>query len=145
MNMFNKTTKSTTITLPSSATATTTSTTLPSSATSTGILTSTGTSWGTLTNTIYNPQSYEPNMIIKGHLIHDLGDSTIGSSWQHEIAVIKVTRNQDGKIIRSKMIKTFWVETLSQESIEYAASKDPEVSKFEPEEIIIKTLRTIKL
>ena len=56
-----------------------------------------------------------------------------------------MTRNQDGKIIRSKMIKTFWVETLSQGSIEYAASKDPEVSKFEPEEIIIKTLRTIKL
>jgi hypothetical protein len=146
MSKFNKTTKSTTSTIPSNATAITTSITLPSSATTTGILTSTsGTSWGTLTNTIYNPPSYEPNMIIKGQLIHDLGDSTIGSSWQHEIAVIKVTRNQDGKIIRSKMIKTFWVETLTQGSIEYAASKDPEVSKFEPEEIIIKTLRTIKL
>ena len=68
----------TTSTIPSSATATTTSTTLPSSATATGILTSTsGTSWGTLTNTIYNPQSYEPKMIIKGQLIHDLGDDTV--------------------------------------------------------------------
>jgi hypothetical protein len=43
------------------------------------------------------------------------------------------------------MIKTMWVETLSQGSIDYAASKDPEVSKLKSEEIIIKTLRTIKL
>jgi len=38
-----------------------------------------------------------------------------------------------------------WVETLNQGSIDYAASKDPEVSKLKSNEIIIKTLRTIKL
>jgi hypothetical protein len=59
--------------------------------------------------------------------------------------VLSVTRDDKGKIIRSKMIKTMWVETLSQGSIDYAASKDPEVSKLKSEEIIIKTLRTIKL
>jgi hypothetical protein len=82
-------------------------------------------------------------MSISGPLIHQLGND--GISYQHEIAVLKVTRSESGLIIRSKMIKTFWVETLTQGSIEYAASKDSEVSKFEPEEIIIKTLRTIKL
>jgi hypothetical protein len=82
-------------------------------------------------------------MSINGPLTHQLGND--GISYQHEIAVLKVTRSESGLIIRSKMIKTFWVETLTQGSIEYAASKDPEVSKFEPEEIIIKTLRTIKL
>ena len=80
---------------------------------------------------------------INGPLTHQLGND--GISYQHEIAVLKVTRSESGLIIRSKMIKTFWVETLTQGSIEYAASKDSEVSKFEPEEIIIKTLRTIKL
>jgi hypothetical protein len=43
------------------------------------------------------------------------------------------------------MVKVFWVETRSQGSIDYAASKDPAVSEFEPNDIIIKTLRTIKL
>jgi hypothetical protein len=68
-----------------------------------------------------------------------------GITYQHEVAVLSVTRDDKGKIIRSKMIKTMWVETLSQGSIDYAASKDPEVSKLKSEEIIIKTLRTIKL
>jgi len=109
--------------------------------------TSTSNAWG-LGNIINTPNYTHntfPNIILQGQLIHDLCEDIIGKSFQHEIAVIKVTRNQDGKIIRSKMIKTFWVETLSQGSIEYAASKDKDVAKFEPEEIIIKTLRTIKL
>jgi hypothetical protein len=92
-----------------------------------------------------NPHIYTPPaaMSINGPLTHQLGND--GISYQHEIAVLKVTRSESGLIIRSKMIKTFWVETLTQGSIEYAASKDSEISKFEPEEIIIKTLRTIKL
>ena len=43
------------------------------------------------------------------------------------------------------MVKVFWVETKTQGSIDYAASKDPEVSEFESEDIIIKTLRTINI
>ena len=66
-------------------------------------------------------------------------------TYQHEVAAIQVTRNENGEIIKSKMIKTFWVETRSQGSIDYAASKDPAVSEFEPNDIIIKTLRTIIL
>jgi hypothetical protein len=38
-----------------------------------------------------------------------------------------------------------WIETKYGGSIDFAASKDPEVEKFEPEDIIIKTLRTIEL
>ena len=67
------------------------------------------------------------------------------NTYQHEVAAIQVTRNESGEIIKSKMIKTFWVETRSQGSIDYAASKDPSVSEFEPNDIIIKTLRTIIL
>lgn len=66
-------------------------------------------------------------------------------TYQHEVAVIKVFRNDNGEVIKSKMIKTMWVETKTQGSIDYAASKDPEVSEYEPEDIIIKTLRTIIL
>jgi hypothetical protein len=68
-----------------------------------------------------------------------------GNTYQHEVAVIKITRNDSGEVIKSKMVKVFWVETKTQGSIDYAASKDPEVSEFESEDIIIKTLRTINL
>jgi hypothetical protein len=77
-------------------------------------------------------------------LTHDYSESE-GKTFQHEVAVIKVTRNDSGEVIKSKMVKVFWVETKTQGSIDYAASKDPDVSELEPEDIIIKTLRTIRL
>ena len=83
------------------------------------------------------------NLTVDGRITHDLGND--GITYQHEVAVLSVTRNDTGQIIRSKVIKTMWVETLNQGSIDYAASKDPEVSKLKSNEIIIKTLRTIKL
>jgi len=82
--------------------------------------------------------------ITDSHMTYDSKYSD-GLTYQHEVAVIQVTRNDDGEIIKSKMIKVFWVETRSQGSIDYAASKDPAVNEFEPNDIIIKTLRTIKL
>lgn len=88
---------------------------------------------------------YQPKIVIKDTpLTHEYSESE-GKTFQHEVAVIKVTRNDEGEIIKSKMVKVFWVETKTQGSIDYAASKDPEVSELEPEDIIIKTLRTIRL
>ena len=114
----------------------------------TGLLTGT-TLVGTTTNipsSYYSSNIISSNMsdlTIEGRITHDLGND--GITYQHEVAVLLVTRNDTGQIIRSKVIKTMWVETLNQGSIDYAASKDPEVSKLKSNEIIIKTLRTIKL
>jgi hypothetical protein len=114
----------------------------------TGLLTGT-TLVGTTTNipsSYYSSNIISSNMsdlTIEGRITHDLGND--GITYQHEVAVLLVTRNDTGQIIRSKVIKTMWVETLNQGSIDYAASKDPEVSKLKSDEIIIKTLRTIKL
>jgi hypothetical protein len=99
------------------------------------------------TGTLYAPQSdaYVPKIVITDcPLTYDSNHSD-GNTYQHEVAAIQVTRNDEGEIIKSKMIKVFWVETRSQGSIDYAASKDPAVSEFEPNDIIIKTLRTIRL
>jgi hypothetical protein len=82
--------------------------------------------------------------ITDSHMTYDSKFSD-GLTYQHEVAVIQVTRNDDGEITKSKMVKVFWVETKTQGSIDYAASKDPAVNEFEPNDIIIKTLRTIRL
>jgi hypothetical protein len=114
----------------------------------TGLLTGT-TLVGTTTNipsSYYSSNIISSNMsdlTIEGRITHDLGND--GITYQHEVAVLSVTRNDTGQIIRSKVIKTMWVETLNQGSIDYTTSKDPEVSKLKSNEIIIKTLRTIKL
>lgn len=87
----------------------------------------------------------KPGLVITDCSITYDSKHSDGNTYQHEVAAIQITRNKDGEIIKSKIIKVFWVETRTQGSIDYAASKDPSVSEFEPNDIIIKTLRTIKL
>lgn len=97
---------------------------------------------GTSTGVHYVPP---PALVLKDAPVTYDSDHSDRKTYQHEVAVIKVFRNDDGEVVKSKMIKTMWVETKTQGSIDYAASKDPEVSEYEPEDIIIKTLRTIVL
>ena len=97
---------------------------------------------GTSTGVHYSPP---PALVLKDAPVTYDSDHSDRKTYQHEVAVIKVFRNDDGEVVKSKMIKTMWVETKTQGSIDYAASKDPEVSEYEPEDIIIKTLRTIVL
>jgi hypothetical protein len=93
----------------------------------------------------YTQPDYQAKVVlIDATITYDSSESD-GKSFQHEVAVIKVTRNDSGEVIKSKMVKVFWVETKTQGSIDYAASKDPDVSELEEEDIIIKTLRTIRL
>ena len=97
---------------------------------------------GTSTGVHYSPQ---PALMLKDAPVTYDSDHSDRKTYQHEVAVIKVFRNDSGEVIKSKVIKTMWVETKTQGSIDYAASKDPEVSEYESEDIIIKTLRTIIL
>lgn len=100
------------------------------------------TSPSTSTGVYYSPP---PAAVLKDAPVTYDSDHSDRKTYQHEVAVIKVFRNDSGEVIKSKMIKTMWVETKTQGSIDYAASKDPEVSEYEPEDIIIRTLRTIIL
>ena len=102
-------------------------------------LLSNGTNYSSGTSIIHNP------LEINGPIIYNNDNTTYSQSYLHEVAVIAITRSPEGYVIKSKMVKTMWVETKDKGSIDFAASKDPEVEKFEPEDIIIKTLRTIKL
>lgn len=94
------------------------------------------------TGVYYSPP---PAILLKDSPLTYDSDHSDRKTYQHEVAVIKVFRNDSGEVTKSKVIKTMWVETKTQGSIDYTASKDPEVSEYEPEDIIIKTLRTIIL
>lgn len=64
---------------------------------------------------------------------------------QNKVAVFKVTRDENQKITSSKFIKELWIESKNGSSIDFEVAKDPEISKFEANEIIIKNIYTVTL
>ena len=64
---------------------------------------------------------------------------------QNKVAVFKITRDENQKITSSKFIKELWIESKNGSSIDFEVAKDPEISKFEANEIIIKVINTVIL
>ena len=62
---------------------------------------------------------------------------------QNHVAVFKVTRDENQKITSSKFIKQLWVESKNGSSIDFEVAKDPEINKFEANEIVIKVIYTV--
>ena len=64
---------------------------------------------------------------------------------QNKVAVFKVTRDENQKITSSKFIKELWIESKNGSSIDFEVAKDPEISKYEANEIVIKSIYTVTL
>jgi len=64
---------------------------------------------------------------------------------QNKVAVFKITRDENQKITSSKFIKELWIESKNGSSIDFEVAKDPEISKFEANEIIIKVVHSVIL
>ena len=62
----------------------------------------------------YTQPDYQANVVLTDATITYDSSESDGKSFQHEVAVIKVTRNDSGEVIKSKMVKVFWVETKTQ-------------------------------
>ena len=64
---------------------------------------------------------------------------------QNKVAVFKVTRDNNQKITSSKFLKELWIESKNGSSIDFEVAKDPEISKYEANEIVIKSIYTVTL
>jgi hypothetical protein len=64
---------------------------------------------------------------------------------QTKVAVFKVTRDDNQKITSSKFLKELWIESKNGSSIDFEVAKDPEISKYEANEIVIKSIYTVTL
>jgi hypothetical protein len=62
---------------------------------------------------------------------------------QSKVAVFKVTRDENQKITSTKFIKELWIESKNGSSIDFEVAKDPEISKFEASEIVIKNVYSV--
>ena len=62
---------------------------------------------------------------------------------QNKVAVFKVTRDEDEKIIKTEFIKELWVETKSGQSVEFQVARDKDLAKYEVSELSIKVISTL--
>ena len=98
------------------------------------------------------------NYITTGKYNNPCGEIFLDSTWnsstltisnnnimQNKVAVFKVTRDDNQKITSSKFLKELWIESKNGSSIDFEVAKDPEISKYEANEIVIKSIYTVTL
>ena len=83
-----------------------------------------GTSYSTGTTLIYNNLNNQQVM-------------------QSKVAVFKITRNEDEKIIKTEFIKELWVETKNGQSVDFQVARDKDLAKYEMSDLSIKTIHTV--
>ena len=59
------------------------------------------------------------------------------------VAVFKIERNDKNEITSAKFIKELWIETKNGSSVDFEVAKDKDISKYEANEISIRTLHSI--
>jgi hypothetical protein len=59
------------------------------------------------------------------------------------VAVFKIERNDKNEITSAKFIKELWIETKNGSSVDFEVAKDKDISKYEANEIAIRTIYTV--
>ena len=59
------------------------------------------------------------------------------------VAIFKIERNDKNEITSAKFIKEMWIETKNGSSVDFEVAKDPEISKYNADEISIRTIYTV--
>lgn len=62
---------------------------------------------------------------------------------QNKVAVFKITRDEDEKIIKTEFIKELWVETKNGQSVDFQVARDKDLAKYEMSDLSIKTIHTV--
>ena len=62
---------------------------------------------------------------------------------QNKVAIFKVTRDEDNKIIKTEFIKELWVETKTGVSMDFQVARDKDLEKYDASELVIKTISTV--
>lgn len=62
---------------------------------------------------------------------------------QNKVAVFKITRDENDKIIQTEFIKELWVETKNGSTVDFQVARDKNLVGYESSELVIKVLSTI--
>ena len=103
---------------------------------------STGTSVGTtlLGGTILNTYSSGIRTAAISQSFNLAPQNTI---MQNKVAVFKVTRDEDQKIVKTEFIKELWVETKNGQSVDFQVARDKDLAEYEMSDLSIKTILSV--
>ena len=59
---------------------------------------------------------------------------------QNKVAVFKVTRDEDERIIKTEFIKELWVETKNGQSVDFQVARDKDLADYEMSDLSIRTI-----
>ncbi len=62
---------------------------------------------------------------------------------QNKVAVFKVTRNEENKIVSTEFIKEMWIETKNNESIDFIVARDKDLEMYKAEDLSIRSIWTV--
>ena len=62
---------------------------------------------------------------------------------QNKVAVFKVTRDEFNNIAKTEFIKELWVETKNGQSVDFQVARDKDLSRYEANDLVIKTILTV--
>ena len=62
---------------------------------------------------------------------------------QNKVAVFKVTRDEDERIIKAEFIKELWVETKNGQSVDFQVARDKDLAEYEMSDLSIRTIYTV--
>lgn len=102
---------------------------------------------GTSTGTPYIPTTSigqaSPNTPVSFSNAINFTQSTSKQIMQNKVAVFKVTRDEDEKIIKTEFIKELWVETKNGQSVDFQVARDKDLADYEMSDLSIRTILTV--
>jgi hypothetical protein len=70
-------------------------------------------------------------------------NSNNNTIMQNKVAVFKITRDKDEKIVKTEFLKAMWVETKNGQSVEFQVARDKDLVKYEASELYIRVIYTL--
>jgi hypothetical protein len=83
-----------------------------------------------------------PNTISFSHPIN-FTSTPQNTIMQSKVAVFKVTRDKDQKIVKTEFIKELWVETKNGQSVDFQVARDKDLAEYEMSDLSIRTIYSV--
>lgn len=84
-----------------------------------------------------------PNSTVSFSTPINFTQATSKQIMQNKVAVFKVTRDEDERIIKTEFIKELWVQTKNNQSVEFQVARDKDLADYDVNDLIIKTILTV--
>ena len=88
-----------------------------------------------------------PSTTITGNLLVDSlslsPKNTNNQIMQNKVAVFKVTRDEDEKVVKTQFLKEMWVETKNGQSVDFQVARDKDLADYEMSDLVIKTILSV--